>query len=574
MLRTIVLLLVFVLVLNSGNVPAGGTSLVSGAFLVNGTPLGNAETNAAPAKTAEASAAGFDTLVLSPKKFQRSLKRWVEYRIGQGHEVAVVSPAASALGIKRQIREFAKTSPLKHVLIVGDAGDARSCATDLVATDYVASKVTVKFGSEPEIATDNTYADLDSDGIPDLTIGRLPVDTSEELEKLTARIIKYESEANNESWRRRINLVAGVGGFGQVIDGLIEQTTKQIVTDLVPSGYQTKMTYGSWRSPYCPDPRRFSKETIARFNEGCMFWVYIGHGNRDRLDKIYMPDQSHRILDNSTVTKLNCQSGNPIAIFLACYTGATDHSEDCLAEKMLNQDNGPIAVVSGTRVTMPYAMSLLSLEMVHEFFNGEVKTLGELMLVSKARMVNGSDNNKEYRQMIEGMGKTFSPIAGMLKEERLEHVDLIHLIGDPLLRLKRPAKIKVNAADEAIAGDKLIVSGNADAAGELTVELAYRRDRFRRRPPRRKEYDSSEASFKLYQETYEQTQNLVCATQKIAVSAGEFKTELTVPADAIGKCVVRAMLVSEKGFGLGSKPVEIKKASAMRSAEKIERQIK
>ncbi|MFK7767698.1 MAG: C25 family cysteine peptidase [Mariniblastus sp.] len=559
MLRTIVLLLVAVLILGTGLFER--TARTMEVFPnVKGNSGGEI--------------VGVNTLVLSPKKFHRSLRRWIEYRIKQGHEIGLLTPAASALGIKRQIREVARTNPLKHVVIVGDSGDANSGAHDLVQTDYIAAKVNVKFGSEPEIATDNTYADLNGDGIPDLTIGRMPVDAPAELELLTSRIIKYESETEDASWRRRVNLVAGVGGFGQVIDGLIEQTTKQIVTDLVPAGYETKMTYGSWRSPYCPDPRRFSDEAIARFNEGCMFWVYIGHGNRHRLDKIYMPDQSHRILDGATVSKLNCRSGNPIAIFLACYTGATDHAEDCLAEQMLKQKNGPIAAICGTRVTMPYAMSLLSLEMVHEFFNGDVETLGELMLVAKKRMVEGSGNNREYREMIEGMGKTFSPVAGMLKQERLEHVDLIHLIGDPLLRLKRPAKIDVKSAEVAFSGETLSVAGAVPSAGELTVELSYRRDRFRQRPSRRKEYDSSDQSFKLYQETYEQTQKLVCSAKKISVAGGEFKLDLPVPADAIGKCVVRAMLVSDGGFGLGSVPVEIKKAPNTRSAEKIDVQIK
>ena len=144
----------------------------------------------------------------------------------------------------------------------------------------MAAKVNVLFGSEPEIATDNTFADLDGDGLPELAIGRLPADSKAEVERFVARVIEYEQDNSpNQQWRRNVNFVAGVGGFGGVIDNVIEQTTKQIITDLVPCDCQTSMTFGCWRSPYCPDPRRFSETAIRRFNEGCLFWVYIGHGS-------------------------------------------------------------------------------------------------------------------------------------------------------------------------------------------------------------------------------------------------------------------------------------------------------
>ncbi len=504
-----------------------------------------------------------DTLVICPKPFQPAIEKWVRYRESQGHVIDVLSPARTVMEIKEQIRRVAILGALKHVLIVGDSGDKRANPDVLVPTDFVQAKVNVRFGSTPEIATDNTFADLDQDGLPDISIGRIPADSVEEIKMFTERIIAYEKgpDAPRPDWQRRINFVAGVGGFGQVIDGLIEQTTKQIITDLVPGGYETKMTYGSWHSPYCPDPRRFSEETIKRFNEGCLFWVYIGHGNRHRLDKVYMPDQSHMILDNGTVQKLKCESGNPIAIFLACYTGAMDDPHDCLAEAMMKQPHGPIATICGTRVTMPYAMSLLSLEMVHEYFHGEAKTLGELVLASKQRMVEGTNNNQKYREMIEGMGKAFSPMPNLLKLERLEHVQLIHLIGDPLLRLKRPETIKLDSEPKSVAGNEILVHGIAPMDGNLVLELAYERDRLRERPPRRKIYDSSDDSFFGYQQTYELAQKLVCNSVVIPVSQGKFETKIFVPIDAVGRCVVRGMMESDGKFALGSTKVEISKPS-------------
>lgn len=498
-----------------------------------------------------------DTLVVCPTEFRVALQPWVTYRQQQGHAIVVVPPPNSSYGIKQAVQEFAKGGRLKTVVLIGDSGDANGSASRLVPTDYVKAEINVKYGSEPEIATDNTYADIDDDGIPELAIGRIPVDTPEQLTQMINRIKEYESDNSNGPWQRNVNFIAGVGGFGQMLDKLIEQTTKQIITELIPSSYKTTMTYGSWTSPYCPDPRRFSENSINRFNEGCLFWVYIGHGARHKLDKIYLPDQSHTILDCRTAKKLNCRAGSPIAIILSCYTGATDDDQDCLGEEMLKQPRGPIALVCGTRVTMPYAMGVFSLEIMKEYFNGDAPTLGELLRIGKVRMMQPFDENDAYRNMIEGMGKAFSPNANSLATELREHVDLIHLLGDPLLRLKRPENVELHAPPLVNAGDSIEVTGKSPAAGKLVLEVCYARDRFRVRPPRRKDYDSSDSSFQSYQKTYESTQHLVCYRETIDVNQGRFETEFNVPRDANGECVVRAVLLAGDKIGLGSAPIEI-----------------
>ena len=487
-----------------------------------------------------------DTLVICPRDFQPTFQRWIDYRQKQGHRILVQAPAASSYEIRGQVKAAAKSGKLKHVVIVGDAiNNARQQRRLTVPTDFVAAKVNVLFGSEPEISTDNTYADIDNDGVVDLTIGRIPVDTAGQLSKFIDRVIKYESGTQAGPWQRKVNFIAGVGGFGQLVDNLIQQSAKQIITDLVPPSYDTTMTYGSWQSPYCPDPRRFSETTINRFNEGCMFWVYIGHGNRHRLDRVMLPDGRFDILDVDSASQLKASAGSPIAVFLACYTGAFDDPKDCLAETVVCKDDGPIAAICSTRVSMPYAMGLMSLEMLEGYFDGDTETLGELVLNAKRKMVAGSKNPDQYRKLIQAMGKAFSPKPGLLVAERKEHVQLMHLLGDPLLRLQRPEEVGLKVVEETKRGEKIKVAGNAPASGVMQIDLSYKRDRFRYRPKRRKEYDSASATFASYQKTYEQTQDLICIKRTIKVEKGSFEVELQVPEDASGDCFVRAMLVSE-----------------------------
>ena len=276
-----------------------------------------------------------DTLVVCPTEFREAIKPWENYRAKQGYKIEFMEPPVSSDELRTLIKNFAAKSNLENVVLVGDSADSNVPKSRLVPTASIEAKVNVKFGSDPTIPTDHLYADLDDDGNVDLNIGRLPVDTPEELTAYIQRVFKYEANTHVGPWQQRVNFVAGVGGFGQLADKLIEQSMKKIVTDLIPAEFRISVTHGSWRSPFCPDPRRFSSTAIGKFNEGCLFWIYVGHGHKKQLDRFYLPDRQYQILNNYSATEINAADVSPIAVFLACYTAATDDPQDGLAEVML-----------------------------------------------------------------------------------------------------------------------------------------------------------------------------------------------------------------------------------------------
>ncbi len=571
----------------------------------------------------------FDTLAICTPQLKTTLNRWIEYRQSQGRRILLLDSQRFAKDNRNLIRRAVHQHPMiDHLVLVGDAGDWRAKPSELLPTDFVLATVNVNFGSEFDIATDNTYGDLNDDGAPELAVGRIAVSNAAELNQYIDRVIAYEggkdenADANSniapdQSWKRRVNLVAGIGGFGQVTDTLIENTTRKIITDKIPGGFQTSMTHGSWRSPYCPDPRYFSSTAVERFNEGCMFWVYLGHGERQKLDALRVPkpsDQSKpseqpkpsgqskpseqpkrrfEILDGESVKALHCRHGSPIAIFLACYAGAIDSSRDCLAEQMMKQPAGPIAVVAGSRVTMPYAMSLLAMEMSDEYFHGQCPTVGRLLMQAKQKMAgdidtdNGTHEINEtnqphkidtdadpYRQMIESMGQTLSPLPKMLAQEKTEHLHLINLLGDPLLRLQRPDPIVIDSfaiQNDGVSEERtILVSGVSPFSGSLVAELVYRRDRFRVRPKRRRKFSSDETSLAAYQQQYDQAHDLVCSVRYAQIGQGEFTTTLNIPAGVRGDCRVRLMLsgdgalenTGEAQFAIGSIDVDVPRIKA------------
>jgi hypothetical protein len=456
---------------------------------------------------------------------------------------------------------------LRFVVLVGDAEPAAVLDEAIRArstpTHLVEAKVNVHWGSEPEIASDNFYGDLDGDEIPDAAVGRLPVDTAEELTALVQKIIAYESEASQGAWRRQVNFVAGVGGFGAVIDSVLESATKKFLTEGIPAAYRTTFTYGSWRSPLCPDPRRFQTAALARFNEGCLFWVYIGHGHPDRLDAVNTPAGRYPILSKADAPQLRAHETPPIAVFLACYTGAFDGGRESLAEEMLRTPGGPVAVLAGSRVTMPYAMSVLGTNLMDEVFQKQRPTIGEALLHAKRRLAatpeaEGDDGELSRREFLDTMARALSPRPELLDAERREHLHLFNLLGDPLLRLPRPAEVPLAVAADVSAGEPLTIRGVAPYAGRMTVELICRRDRYTFEPPARNSLPAIDDLLQ-FDAVYEKANDHRWTAQHVDVPAGAFETTLAAPLEARGHSHVRVYLEAAENFALGAADVYIRK---------------
>ena len=118
-----------------------------------------------------------DTVVVCPEAFREALRPWLAYRTRQGHSLAVLSNTEGPAEIRRRIRQLAKAGRLKFVVLVGDAEpdmDTDPAVRKRCVPIHLAkAQVNVLWGSEPLIATDNYYADLDDDRIPELAVGRL-----------------------------------------------------------------------------------------------------------------------------------------------------------------------------------------------------------------------------------------------------------------------------------------------------------------------------------------------------------------------------------------------------------------
>jgi hypothetical protein len=485
-----------------------------------------------------------DILVVTPKEFGPALADWRAHRVAQGHAIAVAEPGEDVAAVVKAQQEKSG-GKLRFVLIVGDV-KAVPCA-------YTMAQAINPYERDPRIATDNAYADLDEDHIPDLAVGRMPARTPDEAKALLAKVIAYETNSDFTRWRRKIHLIAGVGGFGVMQDWAIETLTNMLLRDNVPLQYEVSLTYGNPKNPYCPYPQDFARVALDRFNEGALFVAYVGHGHATGVDIIRYEGARYPILAKQHVPEIASKRGAPISVFLACSTGQYDGEKDCLAVEVLRRPKGPVAIIASSRVSMPYANGMFAKEILDAAFIGESETLGELMVRAKRRLVT-PDPKDERRRVIETMASTFykpaDPKGRMI--ERREHLHLYNLLGDPAMRIPRPGTLTMACPQEIAAGKRLRIVGESSMAGDLRAELARRRDA---PVPAR-----SDRSRKAFNCAYRDANNRVLNAVETKVSGGRFEVELAVSETVVpGEYVLRLFLAGENGCAAGARTIKVTK---------------
>jgi len=511
-------------------------------------------------------------VVVCPSQFRETLAPWLDYRREQGHRISVVDSAGSSDRVASAIRHAAAAltgenssgvaRPAEAVLIVGDAPPIGSMAdpTRQVPVHYRATTVSAGFGSTPTLGTDLPYGDFDRDGDLDAAVGRLPVDTPEQLSRLVERIRVYEASQNFSFWRDRVELVGGVGGFGMLADAAIESVTRMMVTASLPTTVRTSVAYGSPGHLFYPR-RRFTETITERFNRGCRFWVYAGHGLVNRLDRVPPGPSGVPVLDGDSLKQLRCPPQSaPIAILLCCYTGAIDATEESLAEEMLLHEGGPIAVIAGNRVTMPYGNASLTMGLIDAVY-GQSKDrrqalyLGDAWRYTLRRLhQDASSERSQLQAMIDGVAALVSPAGATLDAERREHAVLYSLLGDPLLRMHPPCRVEIETATGHDAGKPVTVSVTCPIDGQCTVMVDH--------PLGQRRWDGPGR-------TSDPNYTTLVESQRRVVAGRPEQFRLTIPEPRSGVVAVRVHVAGQQTWASGAaetilRPKTTDKSSAPR----------
>lgn len=617
-------------------------------------------------------------LAISPPIFNESLKRWIEYRGRQGYKIRLMPifkagqgekpdqgiqslPVATPEEIRDRIRKIAEKKRIKAILIVGDGAPTENAAygwRDVVPAPRVPAKVIQVFGSENHIACDGFYADFNGDDLPDAPVGRLPVETPEELDDCVEKIIRYETQCPTGNWLRRVNIVAGpngldlraigsspgddltqkgsASGISALVTNVVDKMVRRLFAEYLPQEYSVSLTQFSPQSVFCPYPPDFEETVIELFNEGSLFWAYLGHGRVFGLDRyVDSNGRDYGTFEIDDCSKINCSGRAPIALFFACYTGAYDVAWRSLAEEIALQKDGPIAAIGASRKTAPYGMCVFGLSLLESAFTENTdqgqaelsfKTLGDIFYETQTRTLLARDlqgrsdeeinldddfddeksfpveegweedkknalapgsqlkwinkrlakslketeankrKNASFREAIDRVATIFDPTSNRLHEQLEDHVAEFNLFGDPLLRVRFPQKVAVEAPDVAYSNDFVVLTGTlpvrdgkeAIAQGELLFSN-FRPNIANTR--RSKSFVESEETRCEYNEEYRKANEFVVAAARVKTKNGNFRIAVQIPADYSGESILRVAAIEGERYYVGAKRILIRPKS-------------
>jgi len=327
-----------------------------------------------------------DLLIVAHGSLLASARQLQSYRESQGLRVALVdiedvydeftfgnkSPYAL-----REFLAFAKANwqrAPRFVLLVGDAsldprnylgrGDADLVPTKLLDTRYM------------ETASDDWFAEIDSDGQAKMSVGRLPVRAEDEALRMISKIIGYERSTGANS----VLLISDIN------DGFNFEAASDRLREIVPSDTRVEQI-----NRESIDDSTAKKALLAGLSRGQKVVNYIGHGSLDSWRGNLLSSAEARGLTNGEL---------PLFVMMTCLNGYfQDASLESLAESLMKAERGgAIAVWASSGLTIPSAQSAMTKQAFETLFDagdGQTVMLGEITSRAKAA-VHDSDVRRTW----------------------------------------------------------------------------------------------------------------------------------------------------------------------------------
>lgn len=160
-----------------------------------------------------------------------------------------------------------------------------------------------------ETASDNRYVALEGeDNLPDLLIGRLPVNTLAETQTVVEKIVGYESQAAPGTWANLSVFVADNPDPG----GNFFALTDSLIHDRISSPWLPRKMY---YRPSSNTPGEVRADLLESWNAGAGLIMYTGHASVHQW-------AVENFLHLDDVTGLGNAARLPVILEMTCFTGS------------------------------------------------------------------------------------------------------------------------------------------------------------------------------------------------------------------------------------------------------------
>ncbi|NOG47424.1 MAG: hypothetical protein HND50_19435 [Calditrichaeota bacterium] len=382
-----------------------------------------------------------DLIIITNQLFSEDVKRLASLKEQAGYTVETVnvsqiydifnsgikSPLAIKDFLKYAYNNWDESKKLRFVIFAGDASfDPNkyiSKENDLVP---VLMFTTSSYGAAP---ADLQYSLISGDDlIPDISVGRIPATTTEELNNYIDKIEEYQSNPIASQWRNKALFISGADSTSfenfSRRPAFRAQSTRLIRVKLPQNIMAYKLnTKRNWDIVGIDPEFGHNRELIEYIDDGVTFINFFGHGGGGVWS-------DNGIFDLSHVEDLNNKGQYPFIASMTCFTGAFENpGKEGLAEKILvAQEKGAIAVLASSSVGWTHNDFAVKWAL-HDFLWQSELTFGESVDLMK---INYLANPVYYTETSLNTTPEYSKLKSSM-------VNQYNLLGDPTLILQKPA---------------------------------------------------------------------------------------------------------------------------------------
>lgn len=277
-----------------------------------------------------------DYLMIAPKKFHQALSPLIDLRQGQGLVTMIVSPqqiydsnnagSPSVDSIKNFIQQVNEIKPgqLEYLLLVGDYTYEMVNYQEFIE---LVPSFFISTGQSGQTISDSPYADLTGNLLPDLSVGRIPATTPEQVASWVEKVILYERSVPSD-WNQ-------ITAISDPSDSNFYDFAKNFLLPFKDE-YHTQLVN-------TPNP----DEVHELFKSPYTLIGFFGHGSIDLWGK-------DKLLSSPILSELPKSSAPPLIISFSCLNGYFIHPKKIsLAEGLLfNPGGGVTGIFAPTGQTM------------------------------------------------------------------------------------------------------------------------------------------------------------------------------------------------------------------------------
>ena len=372
-------------------------------------------------------------LVVTRDIFIEAVKPLAEKRAEDGFETVVSTrrPAEALAALKRRPA---------FLLLIGDEQPGREELPWYIPT-RMRKLYRWRAIQKKDFASDALWGDFNGDLKPDIPVGRIPARTPQQLKLVVDKILKFERrEPTAEDLC--LPVWAGSAGYNPALDCMTTMLLLNIIQTNTPIWAQPWIISGDPLHPLCGWPPDQPAVFSSRLRQGGFMAVLMGHASAGSFYSMSFDDgvSGPLWIDYSVAyvqSRLLGDEPGPPTVILACSAGSFTEGRRCLAESLLLQPAGPVAVIGATTESHPLTNYFSGLCLLRQNARGH-ETLGSIWLAAQRAAAAARDFVMEPLLVnVEGKLEEKMNVVALRRDQALMYA----LLGDPATRLFLPGDL-------------------------------------------------------------------------------------------------------------------------------------